>query len=126
MTILTYKGYTGKVDIDLDSETLHGEVIDLKDVITFQADNVNDLTKAFQDSVDDYIEFCELGGSEPEKPFSGKFVLRLTSEQHKIITIAAAHAGDSLNAWAAKKLIKDARAELEESGKFTKADLEKV
>lgn len=67
MTVLNYKGYTGKIDIDLESETLYGEVIDLKDVITFQADNVNDITKAFQDSVDDYLEFCELEGSEPEK-----------------------------------------------------------
>src|SRR5699024_6971995 len=126
MTILTYKGYTGKVDIDLESETLHGEVIDLKDVITFQADNVNDITKAFQYSVDDYIEFCEIEGSKPEKPFSGKFVLRLTPEQHKIITVAAAHSGDSLNSWAAKKLIKEALYDLEDVGEFTKNDLEKV
>lgn len=126
MTILTYKGYTGKVEVDLDAKILHGEVIDLKDVITFQGENVTEVTNAFQDSVDDYIDFCESEGTEPEKPFSGKFILRLTSEQHKLITVAAAHAGDSLNSWASKKLVKDALYDLEEVKEFTGNGLEKV
>lgn len=55
----------------------HGEVIDLRDVITFQGTSVEELERAFQDSVDDYLEFCEERGEEPDKPFSGRLMLRL-------------------------------------------------
>ncbi|WP_088007075.1 type II toxin-antitoxin system HicB family antitoxin [Indiicoccus explosivorum] len=59
MTLLRYKGYTGKVEIDLEANTLYGEVIDIRDVVTFQGENISQLTEAFHDSVDDYLEFCE-------------------------------------------------------------------
>lgn len=126
MTILTYKGYTGKVDFDFEAGILHGEVIDLKDVITFQAENVSDLTRAFEDSVDDYIEFCELEGVEPEKPFSGKFIVRLSPEQHKLISVAAASSGNSLNSWVSTHLIRDAIQDLDEKGIPKEQILEKA
>ena len=116
MTILTYKGYTGKVEVDLEAKILYGEVIDLKDVITFQGENVSEVTEAFKDSVDDYLEFCTVEGVVPEKPFSGKFIVRLTPEQHKIISVAAASSGNSLNSWVSKNLMRDAIHDLEERG----------
>ncbi|WP_198154986.1 type II toxin-antitoxin system HicB family antitoxin [Salisediminibacterium beveridgei] len=73
-----------------------------------------ELKKAFEDSIDDYLAFCEAEGVKPEKPYSGKFVLRLSLEEHKLITVAAAYSGESLNAWAAKHLVKEARIELKE------------
>jgi predicted HicB family RNase H-like nuclease len=54
---------------------LHGEVINIKDVITFQAKSVDELA-AFKDSTDDYLEFCAERGEKPDKPFSGKVMLR--------------------------------------------------
>ncbi|WP_271853363.1 type II toxin-antitoxin system HicB family antitoxin [Planococcus maritimus] len=126
MTILTYKGYTGKVQVDLEADILHGEVIDLKDVITFQGESVSEVTTAFKDSIDDYIEFCELEGVEPEKPFSGKFIVRLTPEQHRLITVAAASSGSSLNSWVSKNLMRDAIHDLDETGISKEQVLEKV
>lgn len=126
MTLLTYKGYTGKVDVDLDAKLLYGEVIDLKDVITFQGKSVEEITEAFQDSVDDYIDFCESEGVKPEKPFSGKFVLRLTPEQHRLVTVAAAHSGSSLNAWATNQLVNDAHEVLKVAEESAEFDAEKV
>ncbi|MCM3610402.1 type II toxin-antitoxin system HicB family antitoxin [Planococcus sp. MERTA32b] len=126
MTILTYKGYTGKVQVDLEANILHGEVIDLKDVITFQGESVPEVTKAFKDSIDDYIEFCELEGVEPEKPFSGKFIVRLTPEQHRLITVAAASSGNSLNTWVSKNLMRDAIHDLDETGISKEQILEEV
>ncbi len=126
MTTLTYKGYTGVIDLDIDDEILHGEVVDLKDTITFQAESVSDMKKAFQDSVDDYLDFCALEGLQPEKPFSGKFILRVGPEKHKVINKAALHSGESINAWASKKLLEAALEDLEELDINEKNDLEKV
>ena len=57
---------------DNNVKIFHGEVIDLNDVITFQGSSVDELLKAFQDSVDDYLFLCKKRGEKPEKPFFGK------------------------------------------------------
>lgn len=110
--MMEYKGYIGMVEYDDEAEILHGEVINIKDVITFQAQSVSDLRTAFQESIDDYLEYCEERGEEPDKPFSGKFMLRVTPEQHRLISIAAKKSGQSLNAWVAERIHRDAQQEL--------------
>ncbi len=55
--MLHYKGYTGKVELDEEAAIFHDEVIDIKDVITFQGKSVDELERAFRDSIDDYLEF---------------------------------------------------------------------
>ena len=97
--MMEYKGYFAKVEFDDDDNIFHGEVINLRDVITFEGETVIELKKAFQDSVDDYLDFCALRGEDPEKPYSGKFVVRVEPELHKNITIEARKAGKSLNVW---------------------------
>ncbi len=69
--MMEYQGYIGRVEFDDESDIFHGEVINTRDVITFQARSVDDLRKAFHDSVDDYLTFCAERGEKPEKPFSG-------------------------------------------------------
>lgn len=96
---MTYKGYEGKVKFDEKPGIFHGEVINTKDVITFQGKSVDELKRAFHESVDDYLDFCGSRGEEPEKPFSGKFIVRLSSEMHKRAQSAARREGLSLNAW---------------------------
>ena len=56
--MMEYKGYIGNVEFDDDASIFHGEVINLRDVVTFQGSTVTELRKAFRDSVDDYLEFC--------------------------------------------------------------------
>jgi len=97
--MLKYKEYIGHVTFDEEAEIFHGEVINIKDVITFQGDSVKSLKKAFKDSVDDYLEFCAKRNEAPEKPFSGKFNVRLDPELHRAAAIAAKKAKMSLNAW---------------------------
>ena len=75
--MMQYKGYTGKVEFDDEAEIFHGEVIGLRDVITFQGRTVDEVKGAFRESVDDYLAFCAKRGEEPEKPFTGKFVVRI-------------------------------------------------
>lgn len=97
--ILEYKGYIAKLEIDADAELIHGEVINTRDVITFQAGSIHDLQQAFADSIDDYLEFCAERGEMPDKPFSGKFMVRGNPELHRDLVAAAAKSGKSLNAF---------------------------
>jgi len=60
--MLQHKGYTGHVEFDDGARLFHGEVIDLREVVTFQGTSIEELEEAFRDSVDDYLEFCEQRG----------------------------------------------------------------
>src|SRR4051794_15832755 len=96
--MMKHKGYIGTVEYDADARALHGEVVGLRDVITYQANSVGGIEKAFRESVDDYLAFCRARGEKPEKPYSGQFVVRAGSELHRDL-VAIAHATrKSLNA----------------------------
>ena len=102
--MMEYKGYIGKVEFDDEAGIFHGEIINTRDVVTFQGQSVAELTKAFHESVDDYLEFCKQRGETPDKPFSGQFVTRISPELHRQVNVAAAISGKSLNAWVAEQL----------------------
>ena len=102
--MLKYMGYTGYVEFDDEAGLFHGEVIDTKDVITFQGTTVEEIQIAFRDSVDDYLEFCTERGEKPDKPFSGKFVLRIPPLIHHQIYVKAVKSGKSLNKWVQETL----------------------
>lgn len=101
---MEYKGYFAKIAFDDGDNIFHGEVINLRDVITFEGETVKELKQAFQDSIDDYLDYCAQRGEEPEKPYSGKFVVRVEPELHKNITIEARKKGKSLNVWVKEAL----------------------
>lgn len=102
--MMEYKGYIGKVDFDDEAGILHGEVIGLHDAITFQGASVEEVRQAFQDSVDDYLDFCQSRGEPAEKPFSGKLMVEIDPNLHRQITVLAQKAGKSLNAWVVEQL----------------------
>lgn len=92
--MLSYKGYICEISIDFDANFIRGKVINTQDVITFYGKTVKEAQKAFQDSVDDYLDFCK---GSPEKPYSGKIFLRLTPELHRNISILAKKKKISVN-----------------------------
>ena len=96
---MNYRGYRGQVNYDEEAKLFHGEVVGLRDVITFQGTSVDELEQAFKDSVDEYLDFCKELGRAPEKPFSGKLMLRLPPEIHERAAHQARTNGLSLNAW---------------------------
>ncbi|MBT9149628.1 MAG: hypothetical protein DDT28_01063 [Dehalococcoidia bacterium] len=101
---MEYKGYIGKVELDDEAGILYGEVINTKDVITFQGRTAEEITKAFKDSIEDYLEFCRERGEKPEKLFSGKFTVRLDPELHRKAYVQAHLDNRSLNAWVSETL----------------------
>ena len=102
--MINYKGYSGTVRFDDEAEVFHGEVLGLRDVVTFQGTTVEELKHAFRDSIDDYLDYCEERGEEPDKPFSGKFLMRLDPSLHRKLHELSAENGTSLNAWLTDKL----------------------
>ena len=102
--MLKYKGYTGHVEFDDEAGLFHGEVLDLKDVVTFQGTSVEELKRAFKDSIDDYLAFCQERGEEPDKPFSGRLMLRLPPSLHRSVYVRAQREGKSLNQWITETL----------------------
>lgn len=95
--MMKYKGYAGIVAYDDDAKIFHGEVIGLRDVITFQGTTVRDLEKAFKDSINDYLDWCAERGEAPEKTYSGNIRLRMQPDLHAQLVVEAAQRGVSLN-----------------------------
>ena len=83
----------------------HGDIINTRDVITFQGTTVKEIEKAFKDSIDDYVAWCMEDGVEPEKPYSGKFNVRLSPELHRQIAIIARKKKVSLNSFVERALL---------------------
>ena len=104
--MMEYKGYFAKVDFDDEASVFHGQVINLRDVITFEGETVNELRTAFVDSVEDYLNFCKKRGEEPDKPYSGKFLVRVEPELHKTLVVQARKDGKSLNTLVQDALLK--------------------
>ncbi len=97
--MMEYKGYIAKVEFDDEAGIFHGEVLNLRDVITFQGTTVAKLRKAFRESVDDYLDFCAERDEPPEKPYSGRILIRIDPSLHKTIATKAKLADKSLNTW---------------------------
>ena len=96
---MKYKGYTGVVQFDEKAMIFHGEVIGLRDVITFRGTSPEEIKKEFKNSIDGYIKWCLEIGQEPEKPFSGNIHLRLRPDLHAKLTAEAKVCGVSLNSY---------------------------
>lgn len=102
--MLEYRGYKGHAEFDDEAGVCHGEVLDTRDVITFEGTSVDELEAAFRESIDDYLDFCRERNEEPDRPFSGRLMLRLPPELHRRIHVEAKRAGKSINQWIADRL----------------------
>ena len=102
--MMNYKGFIGVVEYDDDARIFSGEVVNTRTVITFQGTTVDEVENEFHASVDDYLAWCKEDGIEPEKPYSGRFNVRLTPRFHGKVVAAARKLGLSLNAFVEKSL----------------------
>lgn len=101
---MDYKGYSARIEYDEDLEAFHGQVLNINDVITFQGTSIEELRHELGASVDDYLAWCEERGEEPDRPFSGKFLLRIDPDTHRRAALAAGRAGLSLTAWVGRAI----------------------
>lgn len=68
--MMTHKGYTATVSFDDQAGVFHGEVAGTRAVVTFRAESAEGLKQEFEASADDYLDWCEERGKEPDKPTS--------------------------------------------------------
>jgi predicted HicB family RNase H-like nuclease len=106
--MLNYKGYVGHMEVDDEAGFIFGRILDIRDVVTFKGETVPEAKQAFQDSVDNYLDFCIDLDQAPDKPFSGKLPFRTTPERHRQLFLAATKSGKSINAWMDEVLTKAA------------------
>lgn len=112
--MMEYKGYIGQVTFDDEVGTFCGEVINTRDIITFQGKSVEEIRTAFHESVDVYLEWCEERNKIPDKPFSGKLMVRISPSLHRSIFLSAKHEGKSLNRWIEEHLAHSSSGSFEE------------
>lgn len=94
--MMEYRGYIGKVEVDGDE--FYGTVVNLhRDHVDFRGKTIGEVRQAFCDSIDFYLAGCEKDGEDPEKPFSGKFVVRLPPTTHRRASTLARIKDQSLN-----------------------------
>lgn len=101
---LTYNGYEARLEYDSEDDSFFGIVTNISDTIHFQGHSIEELREEFKNSVDVYLAHCEKIGKPPQKPFSGKFVLRVSPDLHRRLTETARENGESLNALASRAL----------------------
>lgn len=104
MNGMNYKGYHGSVAYDPDADLFHGEVMNARAVLTFQGRSVEELKQSLADTVEDYLDWCRERGKEPEKPYSGRFLVRIPPDLHRRIALEAVRENKSLNRLVAEKL----------------------
>ena len=95
---LRYKGYTGSVEYSEEECSFFGKVLGLRrDGITYEGSSATEIKQDFEDAIDNYLETCREHGITPEKPYNGKFVLRMTPDLHGRAAERAAILGTSIN-----------------------------
>jgi predicted HicB family RNase H-like nuclease len=97
MNCLEYKGYIGSIDVDFQGNFLHGKLLYIRDLVTYQGNSPEELRLAFEESVDFYLEDCAESGEEPDRPFKGSFNVRISPDLHKELAMCARSLGRSLN-----------------------------
>lgn len=102
MNAMHHKGYAARIGYSDEDGCFVGRLAGIRHIVTFHADNVADLRQAFHEAVDDYLETCASAGVAPQKPYSGKIMLRIPPEVHARAAMLAQAHGKSLNQWVAE------------------------
>ena len=100
MNMMSYKGYIARIEYSDEDAAFVGHIAGIRDIVGFHGESVNELRSAFEEAVDDYLETCEKLGRPPQKPYSGKLLLRVDPGIHARAAALAEAQGRSLNAWA--------------------------
>ena len=104
MNTMNHHGYTARVEYDERDNIFVGRILGLRAIISFHGETVAELKSEFELAVDDYLRECEEKGISPEKPSSGKLLLRIPPEVHGKAIVVAQASGKSFNQWVTEVL----------------------
>ena len=104
MNVMNYKDYAARIEYSDADECFVGHIAGIRDVVGFHGVSVTELKSAFEEAVDDYLATCEKLHRSPQRPYSGKVLLRIDPGLHARAAMLAETEGKSLNAWAQEAL----------------------
>ena len=104
MNTMTYKGYTARIEFDERDHIFVGRILGIRSIISFHGESVAELKTEFEMAIKDHLADCKKRGMTPQKPASGKLLLRVPPEVHGRAMVAAQATGKSLNQWATEVL----------------------
>lgn len=94
---LQYQGYAGTVEVSLEDACLHGRLLHIDDLITYEGDNVADITAAFRAAVYRYLAHCKAMNKQPNRPYSGSFNVRIGPDRHRQLARMVGAGAGSIN-----------------------------
>lgn len=89
MNTMTFQGYAARIEYSDEDQCFVGHIAGIHDIVGFHGESVAELRTAFEEAVDDYLEACEKLSRAPQKPYSGKLMLRVPPEVHAAVAVAA-------------------------------------
>jgi predicted HicB family RNase H-like nuclease len=101
---MTYNDYGARVEFDAEDRIFVGRIAGIRDIVGFHGESVGELEAAFREAVEDYLAACTKLKQAPDRPYSGRVMLRLPPELHARASAAAEVTGMSFNQWAARAL----------------------
>jgi predicted HicB family RNase H-like nuclease len=104
MNTMTFEGFHAKIEYDEELDLFRGEILGLNGGADFYGKNPKALRSEFKKSLQVFLDVCQEKGIEPKRNFSGKFNLRISSELHEQLAIAAQAQGKSINLLAQEAL----------------------
>ena len=90
MNTMTFQGYAARIEYSDEDQCFVGHIAGIHDIVGFHGESVAELRTAFEEAVDDYLEACEKLSRAPQKPYSGKLMLRVPPEVHAAVAVAVA------------------------------------
>jgi predicted HicB family RNase H-like nuclease len=99
MKTMTHKGYAARIEYSDEDGCFVGHIAGINDVVGFHGESVVELRVAFEEAVGDYLETCKRLQRPPQRPYSGKLMLRIPPEVHAALASAAEVSGKSINQW---------------------------
>jgi predicted HicB family RNase H-like nuclease len=94
---LHYNGYDGSVEYSAEDRLLHGSLLGIRDLVTYEGSDVDGLEASFRAAVDEYLAFCAAEGKTPDRPFKGSFNVRVGADLHKRAALFAEERNQKLN-----------------------------
>ncbi|MGV8861070.1 MAG: type II toxin-antitoxin system HicB family antitoxin [Pseudomonas sp.] len=96
-TLLQHRGYYGSIEASPEDNCLFGKLQFIRALVSYEGETVSELTQAFHDAVDDYLDTCASLSQEPEIPCKGSFNVRVGHDLHLAASVVATRQSISLN-----------------------------
>lgn len=104
MNTMSHGGYAARIEFDERDNVFVGRILGSRSIVSFHDETVGELRREFAAAVDDDLHDCEEQGIEPERPASGRLLLRIPPDVHSRAVVAAQAEGKSMNQWATEAL----------------------